>query len=334
MAASSGAGLSKAQLKDKVRAIILLQGNDFIKELLRDHGIKIGSTKNDFANNIAEAIDAGALTQEMIEAWLYEIEGWGNQHVYLFEAPGLDHAALGPSLAASEHARLIGAPPSYNFPSDLELSSVLHDARSVSFLWHLGREGWDRARAKDFVKDEGLETYRYEAYRRRMDRSVVRFEWRFDDSHCAILIQRNRDIDHGVAMSVVWGVLQRLSIITAPLRRLSLTQAVKSASKEKGTRSTRFEAEGGFVDLVSTLDDGGIDRVAAVRHARHSLNDDEFERAQGIFALGEAEKLAQKMSVQVFGSEGRIRLLAQCRRDDVHSVIAYLLGHNQADAGI
>lgn len=324
--------MTKAQLKDKVRAIILLQGNDFIKELLRKNGVKIGMTKKDFAENIAEAIDSEAITQEKIESWLYEIEGWGNQHIYLFKAPEINAGSLGGLLAASEHAKLVGAAQSYNFPADQELSNIFHDDHSLSLIWHLGKEGWDRAKAKDAVQSEGLEQYRYEAYRRRMDRSVIRFEWRFADPHCAILIHRNKDIDHAVAMTVVWTVLQALSIIAAPCARLSLTQAVKSASKEKSTKSTRLEADGGFVDLVSTLEDGGIDKVAAVRHTRHAMNDDEFARAQGIFALGEAEKLAQVMSVQVYGSEGRIRLWAQCKRDDVHAVIAYLMQHNRIKA--
>jgi hypothetical protein len=324
--------LTKAQLKDRVRTIVLLQGNEFIKELLRQNGVRIGATKSDFAKNVAEAIDSEALTQAKIDAWLNEIEGWGNQHIYLLKAPEIDAAALAGILTASAQASLVGAPQSFDFPADLELSNILLDEHSLSLVWHLGKEGWDRAKAKDFVKHEDLEHYRYEAYRRRMDRSIVRFEWRFVDPHCAILIHRNKDIDHTVAIAVVWTALQALAIVAAPRPRLSLTQAVKSASKEKGTKSTRLEADGGFVDLVSTLEEGGIDKVAAVRHARHAMNDDEFARAQGIFTLGKAEKLAQAMSVQVYGSEGRIRLWAQCKRDDVHAVIGYLMKHNEAAA--
>lgn len=324
--------LTKAQLKDKVRAMVLLQGNDFIKELLRQNGIKIGINKKNFSDNIATAIDSDELTQVMIENWLHEIEGWGNQHVYLFDAPEIDNGIIDALLAASDHAALVGAAQSYNFPTDLELSNVRYDAQSLSLVWHLGKEGWDRAKDKDFMQRENLEQYRFEAHRRRMDRSVIRFEWRFADSHCAILIHRNKDIDHDVAMGVVWGVLQSLSIVAAPRARISLTQAVKSASKLKGTKSTRLEADGGFVDLVSTLDDGGIDKVAAVRHARHAVNDDEFARARGIFALGESENLAQVISVQVYGEEGRIRLWAQCKRADVHTIIAHIMKHNQVDA--
>jgi hypothetical protein len=67
-----GALLSKSQLKKKVAQIVLAQGNIFIKDLLRSNKVSIGNTKADFAENLAAAIDAGVLTQEVIEAWLGE----------------------------------------------------------------------------------------------------------------------------------------------------------------------------------------------------------------------------------------------------------------------
>lgn len=53
----------KQQLKDAVRSIILTQGNEFIKELLRKNKIQIGTKKADFSKNILAAIDAGTLTR-------------------------------------------------------------------------------------------------------------------------------------------------------------------------------------------------------------------------------------------------------------------------------
>ena len=79
--ADADAESDKQQLKDAVRSIILVQGNEFIKELLRKHKLQIGTKKADFSKNILAAIDAGTLTRPMIEDWLSEVEGWGNQHI-------------------------------------------------------------------------------------------------------------------------------------------------------------------------------------------------------------------------------------------------------------
>ncbi|ESZ18496.1 hypothetical protein [Mesorhizobium sp. L48C026A00] len=218
--------LTKEDLKDQVRTIILSQGNHFIKELLRQHSIKIGTTKKDFAKNIADAIEDGTLTQEKIETWLEEVEGWGNQHLYLFEAPTVATAEVDGLLADSDHKNLVGKGQSFDFPEELTLSSIVCDAVGLSLIWHLGKEGWDRAKSKDYVKKIGLDRYRFGAYRQRMDRSVVRFEWRFADKHCAILIHRNKDIDHDQAMAIVWEVVQGFGLCEKPCARLSLSEAV------------------------------------------------------------------------------------------------------------
>jgi hypothetical protein len=49
--------LSKPQLKELVHRVVVAQGNSFIKELLRNSGAKIGTTKEDFANNLDVAIE-------------------------------------------------------------------------------------------------------------------------------------------------------------------------------------------------------------------------------------------------------------------------------------
>src|SRR5258708_16953572 len=74
-------------LRRLVRGVVLAQGNLFIKELLRSKGIKIGSTKADFETNLLGAIESGQLTPVDVEKWLSEVEGWGDQHVYLYRLP-------------------------------------------------------------------------------------------------------------------------------------------------------------------------------------------------------------------------------------------------------
>ena len=55
--------VTKAQLTELARGVVLAQGNLFIKELLKAKGLPIGSTKADFTKNMLHAIDEGALTE-------------------------------------------------------------------------------------------------------------------------------------------------------------------------------------------------------------------------------------------------------------------------------
>ena len=105
---------SDFDLKAIVRPIILAQGNTYIKELLRRHDIKIGSTKADFERNLFRAIEAGQLTRDMVEEWLLKVEGWGDQHVYvLTPPPPAAFTAIQACVKASAHAGLLGVGVSY-----------------------------------------------------------------------------------------------------------------------------------------------------------------------------------------------------------------------------
>ena len=52
---------SKTDLKRLADGIVAAQGNVFIKEFLRDQGLRIGTTKADFVRNLHRAIDDGQL---------------------------------------------------------------------------------------------------------------------------------------------------------------------------------------------------------------------------------------------------------------------------------
>src|ERR1700735_5159723 len=84
----------KDALLQLARGIVLAQGNTFIKELLRERNILIGATKAEFEQNMVAAIESGELQREHIELWLNEVEGWGNQHIYIYTIPSAIRRAM------------------------------------------------------------------------------------------------------------------------------------------------------------------------------------------------------------------------------------------------
>ncbi|MCA1494172.1 hypothetical protein I6F11_25035 [Ensifer sp. NBAIM29] len=322
--------LTKQQLKELAHKVIVAQGNFFIKELLRSSGAKIGATKEDFANNLDAAIDADVLTQEILEGWLAQVEGWGDQHLYLVKPPVVAAAGLADGIAASSHASSLGAVASLDFPDSLALKHIDLDPINLSMVWHQRKEGWNRWRPKDFIADEGLERYRFDAYRQRFDRSIVRYEWRFSEPYCAILIHRNTEIDHNEVFSDIRAALAAIGCPDAPFVRIPLSQAVKvAATKDKGVHSTRFELDSGYVEMASTLPEGGIESVEPVRVVLQTVDTTQFDRAQGMLHFAAEEYgMSRRIAVQVYGSEARVRIWAQCKRDDVFQILKLLWSYN------
>jgi len=322
--------LTKDQLKELANKVVVAQGNTFIKELLRSSGAKIGTTKADFSSNLANAIDADLISQNSLEAWLAEVEGWGDQHLYLVEPPNFDYTKLAGAIAASPHSAAVNAATSLEFPDTLELKQIELNADGLSMIWHQNKEGWNRWRPKDFVEEEGLERYRFDAYRQRFDRSVVRYAWNFGDPYCAVLIHRNTEIDHGQVFQDVRAVLSAIGCPDVPFLRIPLNRAVKvAATTSKGTHSARFELDAGYVEVASTLAEGGIDAVEPVRMVLHNVDTSTFDRAQGMLHFAaEEDGTSRRLAVQVYGSEARLRIWAQCKREDVSQILKLLWGYN------
>jgi hypothetical protein len=316
----------KQLLKDAVRSIILVQGNEFIKELLRKHKIQIGTKKADFSKNILAAIDAGTLTKQMIEDWLSEVEGWGNQHIYLFRQPNVPKAEIKSKLEHSNFAELIDTAIGYEFPDDFELSAISLTTDHLFISWHKGTGGWERAPSKDFERTEEDERYKYHAYRERFDRSVVRFAWRFVDPFCAVMIQLPVENDaHTPIHAQVLEDLKHIGLFDSNPKRIPLSQAFKNMTLRNKTvvQSTRMMTDGGHVDVVSTLTEGGIGDVAALLEARRGVNDVDFAGADGQFHFLQTkhDTLSRNVKVQGYGIESRVRVWVQCKREDVYLVL-------------
>lgn len=322
--------LSKEKLKEIVKRIVVVQGNAFIKELLRGSDSKIGTTKDDFAKNLEEAIDKDVITQESLEEWLAEVEGWGNQHLYLFEPPNIDLEALGKGISASPYADLVDQGVSLDFPDGLELKNIIFSNTGLSITWHQGKEGWNRWKPNDYTEEKGTDLFRYDAYRQRFDRSVIRFEWHFKEPYCTILIHRNPEIVHKDVFNNIYATLASIGCPNVPLTMVPLSQAVKFAARDdRGVHSTRFELDSGYVEMASTLAEGGIESVKPVRRVLHALDASQFERAQGMLHfVAEEHDISRRIAVQVYGSEGRLRIWAQCKRDDVFKIVTLLWGYN------
>jgi hypothetical protein len=331
--AQDNSELSKRALKKVAAQVVLAQGNTFIKELLRSNKIQIGNTKSDFSENLNAAIDTGALTQAAIEAWLGEIEGWGNQHVYLFEPPRMTRGRIRPALEASKYVGLLDRKVSYEFPDTLTLSAITFPGDYLSIAWHRSRGGWERTKSKDYSEDEGSDTFEYRAYRARFDRSLVRFEWRPGDPYCAIMIQLpNEGEEHADALNRVWQDLQDLGLAQIPLTKIRLGSAFKKLSRKTDAtvQSTRLRTEGGHVELVSTLSVGGIEDVEAVRNVRRGVEDASFATADGMFSftVEKFKQLSRTIKMEGYGLESRLRIWVQCKRDDVYTILSVIWDNN------
>jgi len=321
------AELSKNELKEIAKSIVLNQGNKYIKELLRQNSVKIGKNKSEFLENLLQGIQDGSIDQEKIDAWLQSIEGWGNQHVYLFTAPEIASGDLEATVMASDFANLFDVPENYEFPDTLTLRAANIDATEISFGWREGRDSWIRSKSKDFREEQEGEEYEFRAYREKSERKLVRFVWQFDKPYCSVFItQANEKGVHEEIFETIWADLALAGLCEQPLPKISLTGAFTNLNNrpELKVNSVKLNVDGGHVNLVATAPQSGIHDIEPIRQAQMGIDAGQFTSSDGIFHFNEEnlQNLSRQVKVEGSGTDSRIRIWAQCTREDVELIVA------------
>jgi hypothetical protein len=311
----------------------LAQGNTFIKELLREKNIRIGATKAEFEQNMVAAIKSGELQREHIESWLNEVEGWGNQHIYIYTIPSAIRGAMRDCGVLEKKVRAAGLLELWNkslsleFPRRSTLTGINHQDDQLTFVWHQGTEFAIRRKDMDRREEIQGDIYEFRAYRIRSDRSVTRFVARPKDGLAAIFIQSAWDEEeHQMQLREIRDVVNRI-VPFHGLQRLVIEKAIKKLDGEALSRtsvvaqSTRLSAAGAYVEFASTSTSGGYQEIGAVRDVRRAVQPQQFTGTNGSFLLPRSDSDPQKIRVKLYGEDRRVRLTHQMTQSEVWNVI-------------
>jgi hypothetical protein len=323
-----------------VKGVVLAQGNDFIKEFLRDRGLRIGTTKSDFEQNLIGAIERGELQRQHIDFWLNEVEGWGSQHVYLFKVPTSmrrdpiwdDPKRIESKIASAGFKKQWNAQTSLEYPAAQTLTGVYFEQRVLRFVWHKGLGFWLRDKLKDRREEIDSDTYEFRAYRMRAERSVTRFEIRPKDGLAAIFLQIAVDEEeHETAVENVKSTVSRVWPFD-DLEALSIGTAIKKLDarslekKDVTANSTRLSAAGAYVEFGATSARDGYQDFTPVRDVRKAVRAASFSGMNGNFMVGTTDVGGAKRQVriQLYAGQKRIKLAAQMTATEVWNVL-YLI---------
>jgi hypothetical protein len=328
------------QLKQIVRPVLRDQGNRFIKELLRNKGLPIGAKKDEFERNLAAAIDNGDLTRADVDEWLKSVEGWGNQHVYLYSVTDKLKLALDGverKLRQTGLDALLNAPTTFEFPEQPKLTSISFDGAKLQLTWQEAGTDWEKAKNKEIrTETDGLDTYEYRPYRRLDNRSITRFTLRgkiaaltvgkaFDNKNHEAAIQQVREV-LGSLLS-----LEELDRGAVPLgvvaRKLDQEASNKKAPGVVARRSRLETNAGGSVEFDSGGEGAYWDDTALgdVRQAIRAAQIRKFRGAEGTFVFQPPmDGLSRSLRVQLYRQSNRVRLWAQMSEAEVWTILETL----------
>jgi hypothetical protein len=335
-----------ADLKRLADGIIRDQGNRFIKELLRDKKIRIGDTKEDFSTNLNNAIESGELRLTDVAKWLESVEGWGNQHVYLYNISttlrrDLTKPRIGQRVEGNAVLKNVwNAPTVLAFPDDPKLTSISFSDSVLRLVWQEASPAWTHVSEKDYSEEEGLDTYKYEAWRKVERRAITRFEAHLDKGLAGLFIPGPIEgSEHQAAIDEARRVIELLMDLPA-LERGQLDISVVSRNLDQQnlpnnatpkpvvkTRKSRLTSGGAYVEFAASSPDKAFWEETAIRNVRNSVRTAQLRAFQGteggfIFQAGsDRGDLKRPLRVQLYAKANRIRLWAQMDVDEVWVIL-------------
>jgi hypothetical protein len=341
-------------LERLVKGIVVAQGNLFVKELLREQGIRIGTTKADFERNLLEAIGDGRLSRTVVDEWLDRVEGWGDQHIYLYNVPAAfardlawrDGDEVRRRIESAGYGDYWNVSTSLEFPDEMTLTGISFAGRTLTLTWHRGAESWVRDKDRDYRETLDGDLYEFRAYRYRAKRAVTRFVLRIGDDDprswaAALLIPiAFNSPEHEELKQQVERTLKRLATVAdfaalqaEPVPIANVIKKIDQAGLGTGrgkppvtAQSTRLLSGGAFVEFGSTSLHDDYRRSTAVRNVRQSIGAPQlgqFTGSSGSLELKQrpSNGLSRDVKVQLYGEDRRVRIWKQLTAAEVWTIL-------------
>lgn len=334
-----------SDLERLARGIIRAQGNQFIKELLRTKGLPIGSNKDDFERNLLRAIESGEIELADLRRWLDEVEGWGNQHVYLYGltddlASALTEDWVRERVNAEGLQQYWDAPTVLEFPEEPQLTSISFRNSVLRIVWQESSPSWSPVPEKDYREIEGLDVYEYRAFRMLEERAITRFEAHAElglaalfipkpirgDEHKTAVAEARRVIGLLLDLEALEGDQFDISTVSRNMDQRNLPSNQRRVPAIKTQRS-KLSSGGAWVEFAATSRDKAFWEEAAVRDVRLSIREGQISAFQGsggtfIFqGAADASGRPRPLRVQLYGQGDRVRLWAQMGVDEVWTIL-------------
>lgn len=335
-------------LRRLAAGIIRAQGNRFIKELLRSKGIRIGANKTDFERNLFAAINSGELKLGDIDDWLKLVEGWGNQHVYLYNISrelrsDLTRAKIRQRVKTAGLDNIWDGATVLAFPDKPELTSISFSNSVLSLVWQEASPGWTPIPDKNFIKQENLDTFEYRAWRMVERRAITRFEAHLEkglaglfvsdpiqgDAHQAAIDEAKRVISSLMNLSELEDHQVDISDISKNLDQQNVPTNV-TPNPEVKVHKSRLASGGAYVEFAANSRDKAYWEAPAIQNVRSSVRKNQlsvFEGIGGVFIFQEISNPnvpARPLRVQLIGKNNRIRMWAQMEVGEVWAILTKL----------
>lgn len=167
----------------------------FIKELLRKNGVPVSGNKEDLCERLHRACGNGTVKPHDALSYLDQIEGWGNQHIFLYKSPSQrlaqtwrDKSKVEKILRSNRCLGLLNKNRPILLPEKPTISSIVWTPHHLRIVWTLKRSWEERLENKDEVSEDSQVIWK--AYEKKHARGTLAFDWHLGSGEAMVMIQR------------------------------------------------------------------------------------------------------------------------------------------------
>lgn len=317
---------------------LMAHNNGPIAGLLKESSLPYSNkNKAELRAEIVRGVKDGDLTKDTLLEWLDSLEGWGNQHIYLYEAPEGETKIWKSKTKAKKRLEAIEALHLFNnhlpllLPEETTLVSVQWSQTRVRFLWVEKREYTNRREDLDLDNDDFEEEQGevedgivYKAYEEKTQRAVSSFDWNLDSGFAALMIHRLPSGEKYSREKAEFEMALEDAIHISNFKRVRISKAIKKIFDSAETLNRQLEeqtATGGRARLSSASRKKGIKDDTKLTSARAALG--RTSAVSGNFYwLKNDNQLERDIRTKLYASDQRVGIFLQCSESEVQYVLS------------
>ncbi len=305
-----------------------------IQGFLEEHGLKRSGKKAELRQRLQDALDKGQVSAEGLIDLLDHVEGWGDQHVYLYTSPPGETKTWKKEKNVRERLAAEGVELLFNqrrpliLPEEPTLSTVEWSPGYVRFVWVEKRE-WELRLQEEDVEEDGI---LYKAYEPQVSRGITKFDWNLLTGEAALMIQRlptgekyeeirvayELEIERFLKMSDFTLVKSRRAIRKLEHSKEALNRKVDHETQSGGKVS--FTSKGRKTDAYADKD---------LKKSRDALGGQTISVLGNFYFLPKPKKLERNIHIKVYSKDQRVGIFGECTEEEVTYVLSRIRQHSK-----
>lgn len=299
-----------------------------VQVLLKKKGLSAKGTKPELRDLVESYLRDSRLTVADLVGLLDEIEGWGNQHVYLYKASDTlvaelsDETRLKGTLKKLRLARLLNRRIPIVLPDEPTVSCVEWTAQRIRFIW-VERRQYRERREEESYTEATLEFHAFEVLQ---SRGIISFSCDLVSGLAEMLIQRLPSGNDYVTekkkyqeeLATFFDVNQ-----LSPQRISGAIKKVDEAMRIRKRSSQLATALGYQATYTSRSRRDDVYKDPTIRKARKALGNTVAGRLGNFYW----PILGREIHVKLYAKDQHIGIFGECTAEEVERVLSEVRGY-------